>query len=842
MKTYQFLKSIAILPLLIISVTVFAGGADETSERCDELLANAESTLFVQAYLRHTPALASIPVMVDARSTKLISGINTDTIPANCPLRAPSAHPIPQGAWRWGPLTKPAGSNAKLVGTEGLKPKFTPDKSGKYIVHFIACPGSSCEWAGTYAQETPVDITINVASHIPPETDVFVPQPQPREVTIPSVFPDVDLKCSYGGGAVDPSWVTVNQWRGPWDYKQLEGKVLKSRVSRQDLFLNHDLPEGQDVNVHVEPDPKYRYLLHKNRNTDVEVEWDRRFLPERYWPTEGDRVSVWGYWIFDCGHNYSTEIHPPVGIAVQRPRPVKIPANANVWLEGKLTGNTQNTQMQLGENIYVPGIVTDIWFHNRGGEALDCEDTSLHQPASPLTISCTGLGIPHPLCQIPGTITIPLTGACIRNPSPLGGPYTFNIYLPRNPQDIVRDYGKGDAPPVPLFVHVSEEPSPAPIIKVKDGYIEVTIPALGNFATYRKRIVAGWVYPAPNNWDIKRSRVRVNNIDVRYDGDSTEAFRGDGDWRFWFNINNTSGEWTNREWTKAYDCDGCVTGNMTYSHLLGSAPWATGPTGKLGPDILLFPQQSIHLHSSGFDDDALNSDDTGTVNVNLPQPAVNSGAREFSNICQQDSWSWCAYYTLSVNILPVAGPGNATLSDGMKDLYKAYSFGSPSDPGYMQPVMTTQKRSTFAMGIGMPILTKDALISDPLNNSVLEPGSEPVDLGTTFAFKPHWDGPHVLASMSPVQLKVKVDAVLQRKQPKKIDRLLTRFRVVAEKWQRRGFDEGIRGLMQYKSAFPADLWNKHLGEIERKLKPLPLQPGKQIKPDIKEGENNKRIR
>jgi hypothetical protein len=50
------------------------------------------------------------------------------------------------------------------------------------------------------------------------------------------------------------------------------------------------------------------------------VEQEVGLIPEEYRPKTGDRVTVFGRWIIDCGHdNWETEIHPPLLTVVAHP-------------------------------------------------------------------------------------------------------------------------------------------------------------------------------------------------------------------------------------------------------------------------------------------------------------------------------------------------------------------------------------------------------------------------------------------------------------------------------------------------------------------------------------------
>lgn len=57
-----------------------------------------------------------------------------------------------------------------------------------------------------------------------------------------------------------------------------------------------------------------------NEESFLEVEMEQGLASSlEYWPMQGERVAVFGRWIVDCGHNnYSTEIHPPLLLAVGR--------------------------------------------------------------------------------------------------------------------------------------------------------------------------------------------------------------------------------------------------------------------------------------------------------------------------------------------------------------------------------------------------------------------------------------------------------------------------------------------------------------------------------------------
>ena len=126
------------------------------------------------------------------------------------------------------------------------------------------------------------------------------------------------------------------------------GIVRVAHGSRQDAILQH---RSYDFNANLVPDPPYRFLIAGSRSAatnnyapgppdDAEefgrlhFEWESATLPFFAWPTDGDRATLWGSWIWDCGHWTSSEnnvnavvtgehseLHPLSGIAVSRKTP-----------------------------------------------------------------------------------------------------------------------------------------------------------------------------------------------------------------------------------------------------------------------------------------------------------------------------------------------------------------------------------------------------------------------------------------------------------------------------------------------------------------------------------------
>ncbi|MHB8644142.1 MAG: choice-of-anchor D domain-containing protein [Gaiellaceae bacterium] len=113
--------------------------------------------------------------------------------------------------------------------------------------------------------------------------------------------------------------------------QQMIGEVVQAHMASEDIHLVPPLRfhNNADSNFFVYPDWPSQHLLAIPGNFHTadryelgrtEVEWERRSaawpggFPEWAWPTQGDRVRLIGYHVFDCGHDdqgYRAEIHPP---------------------------------------------------------------------------------------------------------------------------------------------------------------------------------------------------------------------------------------------------------------------------------------------------------------------------------------------------------------------------------------------------------------------------------------------------------------------------------------------------------------------------------------------------
>ena len=285
---------------------------------------------------------------------------------------------------------------------------------------------------------------------------------------------------------------------------------------------------------------------------------------------------------------------------------MRIPDNATFTFD--LGTNMVNSA--AGNNLFVPGIVSDLWFNSDTGGATGGDNSSLAQPAQraqpPLP----------PICLGDDNIT----------ESPIQREYDFNIYLPKNPGQVFAEVGMSK-PRAPLYVTISNpygSPGPNPtftrVTETVNGvtyeYIRVHLDLQGHAAsTYSRRIEAAWVYPKADNWGLAQWRLSLNKLDIYDDLDSKLRWPGsDGDWILWMMLPGADQSWTRIR-------DGF---NNTHGTLTFNPPWQTGsadpvfqhppleldPQRRLGPDILSFGG-FVNFWMGGYEADE--GDDDGSI-------------------------------------------------------------------------------------------------------------------------------------------------------------------------------------------------------------------------------------
>lgn len=702
----------------------------------------------------------------------------------NCPKITVTDLPFD---WTFEP---PDNSSAVLQGgspsdEDPLNPHFVPDVEGTYRVTLTYCR-ATCVDEPIPGQSIPPQlrsITISVVHEIvvPPASEPELP-PSAR---VPTNFfsGSGDEACLTRDelNAVFPQWVPTEHWDGADDYVWLEGAVVKANVAGKDGEINHIT---HDLDFAVDPDPTFQGVA--NRVT-VGVEWETGSFPDATRPLPGDRISPYGFHVWDCDHDDILEIHPPVVTAVQRPRPIAIPES-----------------LGLGSNIYVPGIVTDIYANKTAGEITSNRSLSgLHQPGHY------------------DFLIVPVPGAPIENPHPLDrtGGFVFNVYLPPNPAKLMAEGGR-TAAPAPLYCVVGNQPcadvqpapgSPEPVVTPVSEtdsqtgeqftYLRVTLDlsTLEGF-DYSRRITAGWVYPAPeavaDNWGLSRYKVQIDSITVI---DSQDALQVDhGDWRFWVAVNNVDKVWTQ---ILNQDVEG---GGETED--FGGRPWATGPTDperSLGSHILLFPTENpprfsrdlsrrVFVHSSGYDDEFWD-DPIGVVNDLLLQSNAVSQSPHHSLSRSEGA------YTLNYQVFALGSVGPEVLTAEGSALSQRFTL-RPSETGLCTPV--------GPLCLLLPAFNK---LSDPWHPADvrLSPGDPPLVWSDQRLFRPQAFEWHTELTME--ELRANIETVREL-YPERAEGYVAELRDEFDLVQATLLESDYRrALLPLEIATPPDLWVKHLG-------------------------------
>jgi len=667
-----FTSALTLTLFLLVLISIgFTHQVLSAQQRRDECAESADLRVLLFRDLT-TIAFPRIPTTV--------SGTKSALVKTTCPELHHVENRLPSFAWK---LETPPGSTSRLENTTTLTVQFTPDRVGQYIVKLIACP-STCKLrlrSGTTPAGKPIieeteigpveramTIDVPAEAQLPP---LYTPAPLPSlsAATQPEHYSDPRSHCggTIGIGIGDsPQWFTTDVFPPATPlYKLIEGRVYHTLVSRKDHPASH---HSNDANALVELDPPFRRLLVDDTAEDkgnllpfggLEVEWEEREWPEAFRPVTSDRISALGFHVIDCGHEKYTELHPPIAVAVHRPRAVVLPERV------RFQDNDPQTQ-PTGSNVVVPGIVTDLWASLRGGQALDCESASVHQPV---------------FTTLPNGTKIHAT--CVKQPTTSGVNFDFNIFLPPNPADRLKE--KGLTLPVRpgLFFAIQNHPDaialgarsdvgvtvlerhtdgPTPFIKVR-----VALSQMRTGQKFAKRFVAAWVYPdhTTRNFGLHALRVKLDQLDVKDDGDP--FFQGDGDWKLWAVFPGLS-----RPWTKLIDCGGCVE-EKTYTPKDDIfRPGALDADGALRGEVLLFDRELGSLQFSGYESDPLTSDDVGNVFelINVA-PATRSAVSKCNDQTVgglndiDPSTSGCAAYTVKFQYLPGRQPVTARFSPEM---------------------------------------------------------------------------------------------------------------------------------------------------------------------------------
>lgn len=309
-----------------------------------------------------------------------------------------------------------------------------------------------------------------------------------------------------------PEWVYV--YRDP-SIRVAEGIARVTHAAKDDAPGEHRF---YDFNSNLVLDRPYRYLLggsaargtsNYSRDADrageefrrLHFEWESGTLPFFAWPTEGDRVKLWGSWIWDCGHfttgtrttGEHTEFHPLNGIVVTRRSPYR----------------TRGNESQ-----------TDVYISNDGNLAHAVEECArTHQPISPDAFG-------------------PDLRTCIQTPAnvrqPLSSTYSFFVPAPPKPSRGARL--------VYRTTRMVSGSAATERLRVLSNGLAVTASlggarrAVGAVRRYGKSFYVSWSgrqRPAPTRLKITLGALTVNHADPLPSGTTPRP----GLWNLYLNVN-----------------------------------------------------------------------------------------------------------------------------------------------------------------------------------------------------------------------------------------------------------------------------------------------------------------
>lgn len=284
------------------------------------------------------------------------------------------------------------------------------------------------------------------------------------------------------------------------------GDVRYSTLATLDLFVNHDWHDflffvkldGQAYSLNSAANAKNSnsFLCYSDNKACsslrgeslMEMEWDTKHYPERFWATSGDRVWMTGRYVWDCGHppSYHTEIHPPKAVAFTRLEPYIFPGDNSPSLTNK----------------------TYVYVNGRSGVKN------------------------YDFKTVAGVESVVFNG--YKDAPVATQDYEFDIPLPPKPSGY-----KGQADAVVVELPFG---GPAPTLTVNraETAVRVKYPLnLGDSNPDRKFaavIVSGWRAPVANV-TFRRLNVYIEQLQVLKAHNAVSS----SDWKLWLNIN---GQWT----------------------------------------------------------------------------------------------------------------------------------------------------------------------------------------------------------------------------------------------------------------------------------------------------------
>jgi hypothetical protein len=355
-----------------------------------------------------------------------------------------------------------------------------------------------------------------------------------------------------------PEWVFVYANEDfnpdPGRARVMEGFTPAADLAAGDLPQNHT---WYDFNADVHLDPAYEYLAGGSLGDPdadppvppsgnlaeyggepiVHVEWESGTLPSWAWPSAGDRLKLWGSWVWDCGHwgqGFTSDPNDPAGTVIEDTDYFLPGTNQNATFRGEGTEfHPMQAVVATRENPWEPPVQeseTDVFISTDATFAYS-ESVCSRQfppPATPPGVP----PLPYP----------PAWTACVQNPATAHQPvndrdYTFFVPAPPKP-----------TPDAELRYRVVEHEAPGrgpdEHVDVQADGIEVTVPFDGfgsgsERLSYAKSFFLGWsgaiqYRPAHLQVDLKRLTVH-HTLDGPEFGTSLGV--PPGEWGLYLDVN-----------------------------------------------------------------------------------------------------------------------------------------------------------------------------------------------------------------------------------------------------------------------------------------------------------------
>jgi len=342
-----------------------------------------------------------------------------------------------------------------------------------------------------------------------------------------------------------PEWVYVYAHESfnpnPARARVVEGTAAFSDTATGDLPQNHDF---YDFNTDVDPDPGYEYLVGGDPQTHtgnfgdsptLHVEWETGTLGRYAWATNGDRLKLWGEWVWDCGHwgqGFTADPNDPTGSAINDTDYFLPGTNQNPGLRGEGTEfhpmQAVVVQRKAAALAETRETQVDVFISSAGTIAHSEGKCSLAHP--PPTSNSYG----------------PDWTACINDPANQRQPVNdrdYSFFIPAPPRP-------GPDANLRLRILDRDPPGRAPqeIVVPRDDGVEVTIPfeGFGNDSEqlgYGKTFFLGWdgaKQEIPARAEVEFKRLTIHNS-LDEPGPSTSLGVPPGEWNLYSNIN---GIWT----------------------------------------------------------------------------------------------------------------------------------------------------------------------------------------------------------------------------------------------------------------------------------------------------------